>query len=73
MQTAAVVGVIVNLKMVTTIVTNTTHALVRVLLDLSHNKRHLVFLTKRQTMMCPYSKRLVQQSWNTSNGMSQRC
>ncbi len=29
----------------------------RVLLDGSHNNEHLVFLTKRQTMMCPYSKK----------------
>jgi hypothetical protein len=40
------VGVIVNLRMVSTVVTGTTQALVRVLLDLSHNNRHLVFLTK---------------------------
>ena len=45
----------------------------RVLLDLSHNNGHLVFLTKDKPMMCPYSKRLVPQSWNTSNGISQRC
>ncbi len=45
-QTTAVVGVIVNLRMVTTVVTSTTQALVRVLLDLSHNNGHLVFLTK---------------------------
>jgi hypothetical protein len=32
--------------MVTTVVTSTTQALVRVLLDLSHNNGHLVFLTK---------------------------
>ncbi len=43
--------------MVTTVVTSTTQAIVRVLLDLSHNNGHLVFLTKRQTMMCPYSKK----------------
>jgi hypothetical protein len=72
-QTTAVVGMIVNLRMVTTIVTSTIKALVRVLLDLSHNNGHLVFLTKRQTMMCPYSKRLIPQSWNTLNGISQRC
>ena len=39
----------------------------RVLLDLSHNNGHLVFLTKDKPMMCPYSKRLVPQSWNTLN------
>jgi hypothetical protein len=72
-QTTAVVGVIVNLRMVTTVVTSTTQALVRVLLDLSHNNGHLVFLTKDKPMMSPYSKRLVPQSWNTSNGISQRC
>ncbi len=37
------VGVIVNLRMVTTLVTSTTQALVRVLLDLSRNNGHLVF------------------------------
>jgi hypothetical protein len=47
MQTAAVVGVIVNLRMVTTIVTSTTQSISPgVLLDLSHNNGHLVFLTK---------------------------
>jgi hypothetical protein len=45
-------------------------ALVRVLLDRSHNNEHLVFLTKDKHMMCPYSKRLIPQSWNTSNGIS---
>jgi hypothetical protein len=35
--------------MVTTIITSTTQALVRVLLDLSHNNGHLVFLTKDKT------------------------
>ncbi len=44
----------------------------RVLLDRSHNNGHLVFLTKDKPMMCPYSKRLVPQSWNTLNGISQR-
>jgi hypothetical protein len=48
-QTTAVVGVIVNLRMVTTVVTSATQALVRVLLDLSHNKGQLVFLTKDKT------------------------
>ncbi len=32
--------------MVTTVVASTTQALVQVLLDRSHNNRHLVFLTK---------------------------
>ncbi len=67
-QTTAVVVVIVNLRVVIT-----SKALVRVLLDLSHNNRHLVFLTKDKHMMCPYSKGLVPQSWNTLNGISQRC
>ena len=40
------------------------------LLDRSHNG-HLVFVTKDKHMMCPYSKRLVPQSWNTSNGIFQ--
>jgi hypothetical protein len=44
-----VVGVIVKLRMVTTVVTSTPRALVRVLLDLSHNNGHLVFLTKDKT------------------------
>jgi hypothetical protein len=45
MQTAAVVGVIVNLRMVTTVVTTTTQCIsAGVLLDLSHNNEHLVFL-----------------------------
>ena len=51
------VGVIVNLRMVTTVVTGTTRALVRVLLDHSHNNGHLVFLTKDKPMMCPYSEK----------------
>jgi hypothetical protein len=44
-----VVGVIVNLRIVTTVVTSTTQTIVRVLLDLSHNNGHLVFLTKDKT------------------------
>jgi hypothetical protein len=39
-----VVGVIVNLRMVTTV-----KALVRILVDLSHDNGHLVFLTKDKT------------------------
>ncbi len=47
MQTADVVGVIVNLRMVTTVVASTTQSInAGVLLDLSHNNKHLVFLTK---------------------------
>ncbi len=45
----------------------------RVVLDRSHNNGHLVFLTKDKPMMCPYSKRLVPQSRNTLNGISQWC
>ncbi len=41
------VGVIVNLRMVTTVVASTTQALLRVLLDLSQNNGHLVY--QRQT------------------------
>jgi hypothetical protein len=53
-----VVGVIVNLRMVTTIVTSTTQSIsAGVLLDRSHNNGHLVFLTKDKPMMCPYSKK----------------
>ncbi len=40
--------------------------IVGVLLDHSH-KRHLVFVTKDKPMLFPYLKRLVPQSWNTSN------
>jgi hypothetical protein len=73
-QTTAVVGVIVNLRMVTTVVTSTTQSIsTGVLLYCCHNNGHLVFLTKDKPMMCPYSKRLIPQSWNTSNGISQRC
>jgi hypothetical protein len=73
-QTTAVVEVIVNLRMVTTVVTSTTQSIsAGVLLDRSHNNGHLVFLTKDKPMMCPYSKRLVPQSWNTLNGISQKC
>ncbi len=45
--------------------------IVRVLLDRGHN-RQLVFVTKDQPMLFPYSNRLVQQSWNTSNGIAQK-
>ncbi len=41
------VGVIVNLRMVTTIVTSTNQSIsAGVLLDLSHNNGHLIFLTR---------------------------
>ncbi len=73
-QTTAVVWVMVNLRMVTTVVTSTTQSIsAGVLLDRGHNNGHLVFLTKDKPMMCPYSKRLVPQSWNTSNWISQSC
>ena len=42
--------------------------LVRVLLD-SGSDGDLVFINKYTTMLLPYSKRLVPQSWNTSNGI----
>ncbi len=68
------VGGIVNLRMVTTVVTSTTQSIsAGVLLDRSNNNGHLVFLTKDKPMMCPYSKRLVPQLWNTLNGIFQRC
>ncbi len=52
------VGVIVNIRMVTTIVTSTTQSIsAGVLSDHSHNNGHLVFLTKDKPMMCPYSKK----------------
>ncbi len=41
------VGVIVNLRMVTTVVTVLPKALVWVLLDLSHNNGHLVFFYQK--------------------------
>jgi hypothetical protein len=57
-QTTAVVGVMVNLRMVTTVVISTTQSIsAGVLLDCSYNNRHLVFLTKDKPMMCPYSKK----------------
>jgi hypothetical protein len=72
-EATVVVGVRVNIKKVTIVVTSTTwkHE-VRVLLDHSHNK-HLIFVTKDKPMLCPYSNRLVSQSWNTSNGIAQKC
>jgi hypothetical protein len=44
--------------------------LVRVLLD-SGSEGNLVFVDKDKPMLLPSSKRLVPQSWNTSNGMFQ--
>jgi hypothetical protein len=44
--------------------------IVRVLLD-SGSDGDLVFLDKDKPMLLPSSKRLVPQSWNTSNGMFQ--
>jgi hypothetical protein len=44
--------------------------LVRVLLD-SGSDSNLVFVDKDKPMLLPSSKRLVPQSWNTSNGMFQ--
>jgi hypothetical protein len=44
--------------------------LVRVLLD-SGSDGNLVFIDKDKPMLLPYSKRLVPQLWNTSNGMLQ--
>jgi hypothetical protein len=73
-QTTAVVGVMENLRMVTSVVTSTTQSIsAGVLLDRGHNNGHLVFLTKDKTMMCPYLKRLVPQSRNTLSGISQSC
>ncbi len=42
--------------------------IVRVLLD-SGSDGDLVFVDKDNTILLPYSKRLVPQSWNTSNGI----
>jgi hypothetical protein len=44
--------------------------LVWVLLD-SGSDGDLVFVSKDKPMLLPYSKRLVPQSWNTLNGISQ--
>jgi hypothetical protein len=44
--------------------------LVRVLLD-SGSSSDLIFVDKDKPMLLPFSKRLVLQSWNTSNGMFQ--
>ncbi len=44
--------------------------IVRVLLD-SGSDGDLVFVNKDKPMLLPYLKRLVPQSWNTSNGIFQ--
>jgi hypothetical protein len=44
--------------------------IVRVLLD-SGSDGNLVFFNKDKPMLLPSSKRLIPQSWNTSNGMFQ--
>jgi hypothetical protein len=44
--------------------------IVRVLLD-SSSDGDLIFVNKDKPMLLPYSKRLVPQSWNTSNGIFQ--
>jgi hypothetical protein len=44
--------------------------IVRILLD-SGSDRDLVFVNKDKPMLLPYLKRLVPQSWNTSNGIFQ--
>jgi hypothetical protein len=44
--------------------------IVRVLLD-SGSNGNLIFVNKDKPMLLPYSKRLVPQSWNTSNGIFQ--
>ncbi len=72
-QTTAEVGVIVNPRMVTTVVTSTTQSISAGPVISSYNNGHLVFLTKDKHMMCPYSNRLVPQLWNTLNGISQKC
>ncbi len=47
--------------------------IVRVLLD-SVSSGNLIFVNKDKPMLLPYSKRLVLQSWHTSNGIFQtRC
>ncbi len=42
----------------------------QVLLD-SGSERDLVFVSKDKPILLPYSKRLIPQSWNTSNGIFQ--
>jgi hypothetical protein len=65
-QTTAVVGVRVNLRMVTTVVASNTQSIsAGVLLDCSHNNGHLGFLTKDKPMMCLYSKK----GWFHSHGI----
>jgi hypothetical protein len=44
--------------------------IVWVLLDSGSNS-NLIFVNKDKPMLLPYSKRLVPQSWNTSNGIFQ--
>jgi hypothetical protein len=44
--------------------------LVQVLLD-SGSDGDLIFVNKDKPMLFPYSKRLLPQTWNTSNGMFQ--
>ncbi len=44
--------------------------IVQVLLD-SSSDGNLIFVNKDKPMLLPYSKRLVPQSWNTSNGIFQ--
>jgi hypothetical protein len=47
--------------------------LVQVLLE-SGSDDNLIFVNKDKPMLLPYSKRLIPQSWNTSNGIFQmRC
>jgi hypothetical protein len=72
MQTAAVVGVVVNLQMVTTVVISTTQSISAGPVRPWSQQRTPSLSYQRQPMMCPYSKRLVSQSWNTLNGISQR-
>jgi hypothetical protein len=62
-QITDVVGVMINLKIVTTVVTSTTYKLiVWVLLDCGHNG-HLVVVTKDKPMLFPYLNRLVPKLW----------
>jgi hypothetical protein len=76
-QTTTVVGVIVNLRMVTTAVTSSTQSIsAGVLLDCSHNNGHLAFLTKDKPMMFPYLKKAGSTvaeyfEWNLPKVLSQ--
>jgi hypothetical protein len=53
-----------------TVTSTVNKKIVRVLLDNGSNG-NLIFVNKDKPMLLPYLKRLVPQSWNTSNGIFQ--